>query len=335
MASGLVLLSRIYNASGRTEDASSLDRERSSVLGNLGKYIERDPLIEALYNLSLEYQSQDDSAVGGLGYTLSLTTLSWLATGDQNTWPVYDEFLPRVRALFPSHQAGEPAWGWLVRRARNVSNDFIGLLSWLAEEEMPPGGSAREYVEQLLERKDEKDGFTTRYSIFTLPDETVLKGFTPLFPLSVAKFDLSFRVEQLLAYGCERLRRYDHLNLTLVVVSPCPEEVEQNATQVLVWEYPIIFREDKDRAQAVLKQIVTEYGAYAAMILSVTRPYDEGLDGEPVALPGQALIVFARDAQSHVSGPANIFQRVRNVFLRRTDSFNEQCRLVVRLRFSH
>jgi hypothetical protein len=154
----------------------------------------------------------------------------------------------------------------------------------------------------LLERKDEKDGIITGYSIFHLPDENVLKGFTPLFPLSVAKFDLSFRVEQLLAYGCERLRRYDHLNLTLVVLSPCPEEGEQNATQVLVWEYPIIFREDKHRAQAVLKQIVTQYGAYAAMILSVTRPYDEGLDGELVELPGQALIVFARDAQSHVVG---------------------------------
>lgn len=135
---GLSLLSNTLMGAGRPEEAFSIIEEIADTVKQFGYQQSRDPLLDGLKELAEKYQSGDDPTSVQRTFVLALMILSWCVTVYGGRSPVYGEYLPMMRSVFENFGFDEHLWEWLVKRAHQTDNDFVGLVSVLIDRGLFP-----------------------------------------------------------------------------------------------------------------------------------------------------------------------------------------------------
>jgi hypothetical protein len=139
---GLGLLSNTLMVLDRPEEALSTVGEVGALVSRVGRS-GRDPLLSGLRKLAEKYQSAADPASLQRAFILALMALSWCVTVSERGNPVYEGYLPHIRALFDDFRFRVDTWEWLLRRAELTHNDFVGLVSVLIGEGRFPIGARK------------------------------------------------------------------------------------------------------------------------------------------------------------------------------------------------
>ncbi len=98
---------------------------------------ERDPLLQGLYESATRYQGQSDSTSRQRAFILFLMALSWCVRHENNT-RIYEQYCPRLKAVFASYGFVEDRWEWLVKHSNHNLHDVVGLISLLLEKRILP-----------------------------------------------------------------------------------------------------------------------------------------------------------------------------------------------------
>jgi hypothetical protein len=292
---GLSLLSNTLMGAGRPEEAFSIIEEIADTVKQFGYQQSRDPLLDGLKELAEKYQPGDDPTSVQRTFVLALMILSWCVTVYGSRSPIYREYLPIMRSVFENFGFTEHLWGWLVKRAHQTDNDFVGLVSVLMEEEMFPSGPT---AKRPSETVGEGDLLLKGYEISGFRDKhwTSDEGFSKAFPVIVAEGELSLRVERLLDEGCRCLRTTDELGTVFLIFSYNWLGRRITAFGTTTWS-----DEEKALMEDTVRTKISELGADSAMMLAwVNLPYDESRKSDDA--PMEAVMVVARDAKSYLRG---------------------------------
>lgn len=293
---GFGLLANIFMALEQPEEAQSARKEVVRVQKRQGGASRlKDPLFDGLIQLGETYQQSDDPSHVQRAFLFHLMALSWCATVSERDSPIFNKYVSRLRSVFRNLGFNERLWPWLVRRSDNDHNHFVGLVSLLIEEGVLPSKPTLKCSGQPL---PEDDVPLTGYEIYGFREEhwTSDEGFSKAFPVSVAKGELSRRVERLLAEGCRCLETTGELGTVFLIFSSHWAGRKITAFGSTTWS---------DNDEAVHRQAVAEtiaaLGADSAMMLAwVNLPHQERADSGEVAT--EAVMVVARDAKSYMRG---------------------------------
>jgi hypothetical protein len=98
---------------------------------------ESDPLLEGLYDAATRYQGAGDPASQQRSFILFLMELSWCMR-HQSATRIYEQYYPRLKALFASYGFVEDRWEWLVKHSNHNLHDIVGLVSLLLDKRILP-----------------------------------------------------------------------------------------------------------------------------------------------------------------------------------------------------
>jgi len=293
---GLGLLSNTLMGADRPEEAFSVIEEIAVAVKQVGHPQVRDTLLDGLKILAEKYQRGDDPKSLQRAFVLALMTLSWCVTVYGKGNPIYDEHFPHMRTVFEDFRFRGHIWEWLVRRAHQTDNDFVGLISVLMDEGMFPTG------EREANDSHETDSDAARivkgYEIAGIKQEhwESSEGFSKAFPVIVAVGELSLRVERLLAEGCRCLSTTDELGTVFLIFSP-----HRIARRITAFGTAISLDEEEALFQNTVRETITELGADSAMMVTwVDLPHQETPESGDAAC--EAVMVVARDAKSYLLG---------------------------------
>lgn len=292
---GLSLLSNTLMGAGRLEEAFSVIEEIAGMVNQFGYQQGRAPLLDGLKELAEKYQSGDDPKSVQRTFVLALMILSWCVTVYGSRSPVYCEYLPIMRSVFENYGFNEDLWGWLVKRAHQTDNDFVGLVSVLMGDGMFPSEPTAKHPSETV---GEGDLLLKGYEISGFKREhwTSDDGFSKAFPITVAEGELSLRVERLLAEGCTYLGTTGALGTAFLIFSPHLVGRRITAFGTTTWS-----KEEEALSTKQVRETIAEHGADSAMMLGwVDLPHSEAAESDEVRT--EAVMVVARDAKSYFRG---------------------------------
>ncbi len=300
---GLGLLSLAVKGLNRAEEAFSVMTELFLAVDQVGRPQERDALLDGLKRLAEKYQSGNDPVDLRRAFVSWLMTLSWCVRIFWGSGAIYEEFLPYLSSGCEDFGIGENNWEWLVRRSSQSETDFVGLVSVLIEERMCPPQVAQ--GNRAHDSELDEDTKLQRYEIVGIDREhwTPDAGFSKSFPVSVAKGELSLRVERLLEEGRRCLCTTGELRPVFLVFSP-----KSTGTLITGFSFTTWSPTERVLTEKNLRQVIGENGAASAMMLAWLELPNKD-KAEFHAGPTEVVMVVARDEHSYLFG----LQQVRLV----------------------
>jgi hypothetical protein len=133
---GLILLSLNYIGERQSIEEIPLVFDRLKHVSQRC-HEERDPLLEGLYEAAMRCQSAGDPTSQQRGFILSLMALGWCVRHQSDT-QIYEQFFPRLKAVFASYGFVGDRWEWLLKHANHNLHDIVGLISLLLDKRIVP-----------------------------------------------------------------------------------------------------------------------------------------------------------------------------------------------------
>jgi hypothetical protein len=299
VAYGLFLQSLNYSALGKTEECAATNQRHESIRGQIGDTPIPELMMEALYDLAVIYQRQDDPRTVQRCFLTALATLRLLVIVYTKDRPA--DLMERLFQLFQSLGFPADGWKWLIRRCRLTYTDFFGLVSVLIDEGMFPPGIRG--LDDVPKSDLDEGSVKNEYEIVSTVegDWKLCGGFSPMFPISVADGELSMRVEQLLAEGCRYLSATGDLGSVSLAFSP-----HSTGRRITVCGTDTWSDEESATLKGTMRRVIAKNGADSAMILmwvdtGSDRPA-EFQESSREAHTEEAVTVVARDAKSYLAG---------------------------------
>jgi hypothetical protein len=302
LACGLAVLKLIYTDMERPEEAASIDERFASIRDQIGDVPISRTMIEALYDLAVVHQGQDDPKSNQRAFLTGMTGLSLLVLV-HNSFE-QPELMDRFYRLFQSLGFPPNGWGWLTRRCDFRATDPVGLVSVLIDEGMFPS-ETNELPD--LSQSDPIEGQSAKdYSINRLIEQSWMSsGFSEDFPMSVADGELSMRVERLFE-ECGRCLRYvGGLSAHVLLFSS-----HSTVNHIAVIERDTSSDEKSNLCDLIVGGLLAERGADSVMVVTWTnftlRRRDKSLIPALQTDADIEISIEARDSKSYISGTQSV-----------------------------
>lgn len=305
IANGHYLLMIINATLGRAKEERAAVFQGYSIRGRF--FVDMaSHMMASLHALAVAYHRKGDRKSAQRAFLTALLALFLSSLGSE---PTPTDLAERLSLLFQSLGFPQNLCGWLIRRSRYIFTDFIGLVSVLIDEGLFPSGAM---VSDEFSTVDvDEETLATEYEIIVTEDGDwrLPEGFTKAFPASVAKGELSMRVEELLHEACRCLETTGNLTNVCLVFSSC-----STGRRISVFGADTWSDENSDKMDETLSRIVAEDGADSVMMLEyVDLRSDELMRSLPFLgeiHDDKAIVVGAKDAKGAVTGiqPANLIE---------------------------
>jgi hypothetical protein len=299
IACGLFLLSLNYRVLGRSEELGATERRYDSIKNQIRDAPTPVTMLQALHDLAVSYQRQDDPESTQRAFLSALVALSLLVSVHKS-FPQTD-LMELFYRLF--HSLGFPGnrWEWLLRRCDFIRTDFVGLVSVLIDEGLFPSETKK--LEDVSKANLDEGEVIQQYEVVKMiaDHSKSLDGFSKAFPASVAKGELSMRVEELLAEGCQCLSATGDLSIVVLVFS-----TSFIGKRITVLGTDTRSDEGFVAVEETMRRVIAEYGADSAMLLMLldakTETHDESQESSRDAYVDSEVAVEARDSKSYLVG---------------------------------
>ena len=180
--SGLILFANNCIGSGRVEESRFVLERVKFVAERCFEF--RDPLLESLYKLAQDYQSENQPKSEQRSIILFLLALSWCVRYPRdhnygNFLPdvkvvghheIYALHIPQLKAILDSYGFRKNYWEWLIRHCNNNLTDLVGLISILHDQRLIPIEG-----EPPLTAETREESLASLVQKFPVPTETDLK----------------------------------------------------------------------------------------------------------------------------------------------------------------